>query len=187
MLTAGQLSEIMPHLRVSRRDLCLPHLRASMEEFLIGTALRQAAYLAQLAHESAELRYMEEIATGSAYEGRADLGNTRPGDGRRFKGRGPIQLTGRANYARFGSLLGLDLLGNPAIVAAPEVGFRVAGLFWKLNKLNELADAETFDRITRRINGGLNGAAGRAACTTIEPSERLSKRRRTPRRSFTWW
>ena len=100
---------------------------------------------------------MEEIASGSAYEGRADLGNTQPGDGKRYKGRGPIQLTGRANYKRYGDLLGLDLVNNPTIAATKEVGFRIAGQFWKLNGLNELADQQQFKAITKKINGGYNG------------------------------
>ena len=92
------------------------------------------------------------------------MGNTEPGDGRRFKGRGPIQITGRANYRRYGTLLGIDLLASPARAAAPDTGFRVAGLFWRENGLNELADlvtCEAFRTITKRINGGLNGLAER--------------------------
>jgi hypothetical protein len=89
------------------------------------------------------------------------LGNTEPGDGKRFKGRGPIQLTGRANYLRFGNLLGIDLMAPPEQAAAPEAAFRVAALYWKSRGLNELADAENFREITRRINGGFNGLADR--------------------------
>ena len=128
-----------------------------MEEFEITSYLRETAFLAQLAHESGELRYMEEIASGAAYEGRANLGNTQPGDGKRFKGRGPIQLTGRANYKSYGDLLGLDLINNPTHSRDEEVGFRIAGQFWKLNGLNELADQQDFRQITKRINGGYNG------------------------------
>ncbi|HET9645574.1 MAG TPA: C1 family peptidase [Burkholderiaceae bacterium] len=89
------------------------------------------------------------------------LGNTEPGDGKRFRGRGPIQLTGRANYKRFGALLRLDLEGCPEQASAPDAGFRIAGLFWQKKGLNELADAGNFKEITRRINGGLNGLAQR--------------------------
>jgi len=127
-----------------------------MSEFEINTPLREAAFLAQLAHESGELRYMEEIASGSAYEGRHDLGNTEPGDGKRYKGRGPIQLTGRANYKKYGALLDLDLVNNPTIAATPEVGFRIAGAFWNEHDLNELADLGAFKAITKKINGGYN-------------------------------
>ena len=129
----------------------------------ITPAKRRAAFLAQLAHESGELRYMEEIASGQAYEGRTDLGNTEPGDGKRYKGRGPMQLTGRANYRKAGEALGLDLEQKPEIVAQPEIGCQVAGWFWQTHKLNALADADDVQRSTRRINGGLNGLKQREA------------------------
>ena len=161
MLTDDELRQIMPNCPAAKRADYLPFIQQAMEEFGITTFLREAAFLAQLAHESAELRFMEEIASGAAYEGRVNLGNTQPGDGKRFKGRGPIQLTGRANYTRYGQLLGLDLVNNPTIAATKEVGFRIAGQFWKLNGLNELADQQRFTDITRRINGGINGLPDR--------------------------
>lgn len=161
MLTDDELRQIMPNCPAARRADYLPFIQQAMEEFEITSYLREAAFLAQLAHESGELRYMEEIASGAAYEGRANLGNTQPGDGKRFKGRGPIQLTGRANYKKYGQLLGLDLIDNPATAATKEVGFRIAGQFWKLNGLNELADQQQFKLITKRINGGYNGLADR--------------------------
>src|SRR6266850_5714492 len=101
MLTDDELRQIMPNCSTQKRADYLPYIQQAMQEFDITSYLRETAFLAQLAHESAELRYMEEIASGAAYEGRASLGNTQPGDGKRFKGRGPIQLTGRANYAKF--------------------------------------------------------------------------------------
>jgi len=104
---------------------------------------------------------MQEIASGAAYEGRRDLGNTQPGDGKRFKGRGPIQLTGRANYAAAGKALGLNLIANPTSVATNAVGFKTSAWFWSGHGLNALADAGSFTTITRRINGGTNGAADR--------------------------
>lgn len=161
MISDDELRQIMPNCSAEKRSSYLPFLQEAMQEFEIAVYLREAAFLAQLAHESAELRYMEEIASGAAYEGRRDLGNTQPGDGKRYKGRGPIQLTGRANYKKYGELLGLDLVENPTIAATPEVGFRIAGQFWKLNGLNELADLQSFEKITRRINGGLNGQEDR--------------------------
>jgi predicted chitinase len=132
-----------------------------MKEHDINTPKRQAAFLAQLAHESRELRYMEEIASGAAYEGRKDLGNTQPGDGKRYKGRGPIQLTGRANYRAAGKALGLDLEEHPEKAATPDLGCRVAGWFWTTRGLNALADRGDFKQITRRINGGYHGLANR--------------------------
>lgn len=161
MITDDELRQIMPNLKQEKRSLYLPFIQQAMQEFDITSRLREAAFIAQLAHESAELRFMEEIASGQAYEGRRDLGNTQPGDGRRYKGRGPIQLTGRANYRKFGGLLGLDLEGNPTQAATPEVGFRIAALYWKSHGLNELADTQQFKTITKRINGGFNGLADR--------------------------
>jgi predicted chitinase len=163
VLTLEQLRGVMTKAPADRLSAMLPHLDAAMREAGITTPRRMAAFLAQLAHESGELRYMEELAIGDAYEGRRDLGNTQPGDGRRYKGRGPIQLTGRANYKAAGQALGVDLEGNPALAAAPEVGFRVAAWFWRTRELNGLADAGNFDAITRRINGGFNGKAERDA------------------------
>jgi len=174
MLTADQLQSIMPRASRSRASTFLPFLNAAMEEFAIEPAARAAAFLAQLAHESGQLRFMEEIWGPTPAQLRYEpvtplsqkLGNTQPGDGKRFKGRGPIQLTGRANYQQFGDLLNVDLVGDPPRAATPEVGFRIAGLFWSRNGLNELADLATaaaFITITKRINGGTAGLAERQA------------------------
>jgi putative chitinase len=131
-----------------------------MLEAEINTVNRMAAFLGQLALESGELKYMEEIASGEAYEGRKDLGNVNPGDGKRYKGRGPIQLTGRNNYTIASADLGIDLVNNPKRAADPDVGFRVAAWYWTKHNLNELADLETqeaYDKITKKINGGYLG------------------------------
>ncbi|CAF3807024.1 unnamed protein product [Rotaria socialis] len=160
-ITAAQLKAIMPN---SKHPEYLSHINAALVEGSINTCHRKAAFLAQLAHESGQLVYMEELASGAAYEGRLDLGNTQPGDGVRFKGRGPIQLTGRANYREAGRALGIDLEANPQIVATPAVGFRTSVWFWTKHNLNALADAGTlaaFRQITRKINGGTNGQADR--------------------------
>lgn len=171
LVSVEELRKLMPELSLGRAGLYAPLLSAAMAEFDIISKKRRCAFLAQLAHESVQLRYMEEIASGAAYEGRKDLGNTQPGDGKRYKGRGPIQLTGRANYRTFGNLLGLDLINNPKLAAVPEHGFRIAALFWKRKGLNELADRltmkgdqaerRTFTRITEIINGGHNGLTDR--------------------------
>ena len=140
-----------------------------MQDRSVNTLLRTAAFIAQLAHESGEFRFMEELwgptPAQVRYEPPSDLatrlGNTQPGDGQRFKGRGPIQITGRFNYQKYGGLLGIDLCANPPLAATPEVAFATAGLFWEKNGLNELADAEDFVAITKRINGGTNGLPDR--------------------------
>lgn len=157
MLTTDQFRALFPRAPASY----LQHLNAAMQEAGITTLPRVHAFLAQLGHESAGLRHMQELADGSAYEGRDDLGNTRPGDGRRYKGRGPIQLTGRANYRAAGKALGVDLEAKPEQAATAEVGFRVAGWFWNSRGLNAWADRGDFRAITRRINGGYNGWADR--------------------------
>ncbi len=165
MLTIEQLKLIFPRMQRNPKDCAtlFPYLISAMEEAQINTALRIAAFLAQLGHESGEFKYMQELASGEAYEGRKDLGNIQPGDGKRFKGRGPIQVTGRSNYAEAGKKLGLDLISNPEQAATNAVGFRIAAWFWNKHKLNELADARKFDAITKKINGGLNGKPDRDA------------------------
>src|SRR3954469_22541831 len=162
-ITLTRLRAVMPTLPVAKGVPYLPFLDAGMHEGHITSPLRAAAFLAQLAHESVELRFFEEIASGAAYEGRRDLGNTHPGDGRRFKGRGPIQLIGRANYAAASAALGVDLVANPKLAARPEFGFRTAQWFWTTRSLNALGAARRFDDITRRVNGGLNGKRSRDA------------------------
>lgn len=159
-LTEQQIRAMMPRAG-NRLDAHLPYIGPALQEGHIDSPRRIAAFLAQLSHESGEYRYMEEIADGSAYEGRADLGNTQPGDGRRFKGRGPIQITGRTNYAACGAALGLDLLADPTLLARPEHGTASACWFWNSRDLSLLADHDWFRLITRKINGGYNGLSDR--------------------------
>ena len=154
------------YLRAAKEDIdaIAPMIGRTLTKRAIDTPLRQAHFMAQIGHESGELRFKEEIASGQAYEGRRDLGNTEPGDGRRFKGRGLIQLTGRANYAAYGKSIGREtqLLENPHIVAEdPELCVDVAGWYWEKRRLNQLADNDDLEAVTRRINGGLNGLADR--------------------------
>lgn len=150
---------------LERARVVLQVLEPAMAEGGINTKLRKAAFIAQTAHESGGFYYREEIGSGAAYEGRLDLGNTQPGDGRRYKGRGYIQLTGRVNYAEAGKALGLDLLNFPELAAQPKNAARIAVWFWNKKKLNALADQgpAAFDSITRRINGALRGKPKRDA------------------------
>lgn len=168
-LTLAQFQAVMPRMLRNPHDAAtyLPLLQAAMTEAAINTRLRVCAFLAQLAHESGQLKYWKELwgptAVQLRYEGRKDLGNIHPGDGERYMGRGPIQLTGRTNYRAAGLALGLDLEGSPELVATPAVGFRVAAWYWTTHHLNALADAGNFDAITKSINGGFNGKAERDA------------------------
>jgi putative chitinase len=170
MITLTQLQTVMPFAHAAAAKFLDP-LNAAMDEFDINTPERVAAFLAQLAHESGQFRYVEELATGQAYEFRADLGNTQPGDGRRFKGRGLIQITGRSNYVACMLALDIDCVTNPELLCEPVNACRSAAWFWKSHGLNELADAGNFERITRRINGGINGQADRLALWEVAKRE----------------
>jgi len=160
MITLEQLIEIMPYGK-TRAPKFIDGINATMEEFDINTRLRMAAFLAQIGHESGQLRYVKELASGSSYEGRADLGNTHPGDGVRYKGRGLIQITGRSNYVQIAKALNIDCVNNPELLEEPMNACRSAGWFWSSRKLNDLADKDMFTAITKKINGGTNGLADR--------------------------
>jgi putative chitinase len=184
------LRDIAPHVSGSKaqrqRTICdalSEVIAAKLDNYEINTYLRVAHFLSQTCHESDGFCTTEEYASGAAYEGRADLGNTVPGDGHRFKGRGLFQLTGRANYRSFGAALGLDLITNPAAAAVPDNSLVIACEYWKRKDLNRPADKDDILTITKRINGGLNGIESRrtyltkakvvlgrvhAACATIQ-------------------
>lgn len=155
-MTADELKAIMPNAGPRAPGYFAEPLTVAMDEFAINTPTRQAMFLAQVCHESGSLRYVREIASGSAYEGRADLGNTEPGDGPYFKGRGLIQITGRANYAKCAAALDLPLMEQPELLEEPENAARSAAWFWKAHGLNETADAgdlPAFYLVSIRING----------------------------------
>jgi len=151
--------------RLDRAQRFTEPLVAAMAEFDISTPARQAAFLAQIGHESGGLHWTTELwgptEAQRRYEGRRDLGNTVPGDGFRFRGRGLIQTTGRNNYRRTGEALGVDLIAEPEKLADPVLAARSAAWFWKDKGLNELADKGDFLTITKRINGGFNGLSER--------------------------
>lgn len=145
---------------------CLAACDASNEK-------RVAEWIAQIGHESCGLKYMEEIADGSAYEGRTDLGNTQPGDGTRYKGRGPIQITGRSNYTQVSQWAfeqgyvpsATYFVDNPTELAADDYGFLGTAWYWTVARpqINQLCDAGDIEGVTRAINGGLNGFDDRKA------------------------
>jgi len=146
-------------------DEISPVLASTLEKYGINTRLRIAHFLGQCCHESAGFRTTEEFASGDAYERRSDLGNTRRGDGRRYKGRGLIQLTGRANYRDAGTALGVDLEGNPLLAGEPQLSLKIACEYWKRRKINPDCDRDDIIGVTKKINGGWNGLEDRRRYT----------------------
>lgn len=133
----------------------------------VNNPLITAHFLAQLAHESDGFKTVQEYASGKAYEGRKDLGNTQPGDGIKYKGRGYIQLTGKANYTIAGKELSLDLINNPSLLLQPNYAMLISQWYWAKHSLTLLALKDDLKGITKKINGGLNGLADRERCLKI--------------------
>ncbi|MGC8710959.1 MAG: glycoside hydrolase family 19 protein [Leptodesmis sp.] len=142
----------------------LADLNDCLNRYQINTPARMRHFLSQIAHESGGLRWMKELADGSDYEGRADLGNTQPGDGPRYKGAGVIQLTGRANYLAFSNAIGDPRVMEGCDYVAQTYPFTSAGFWWHNNGMNSLCDqGATVEQITLRVNGGYNGLQDRRA------------------------
>ncbi|MDQ3021301.1 MAG: peptidoglycan-binding protein [Bacteroidota bacterium] len=162
-LTFAQLKKIMIGAKTSDIETFIEPIKTVMEKYEINTPLRIAHFLAQLGHESGSMRYKQEIASGAAYEGRRDLGNTQTGDGRKFKGHGLIQITGRANHTAYAKYVGdLDLIDNPERLGSePAHSAGAAAWFWMTKNLNSYADNDDVLTITKRINGGTNGLQDR--------------------------
>lgn len=177
MITRAQLATILPHAG-KRVDTYLPHLNRWMPAYEINTAARVAAFIPQIGHESGSFLYVEEIASGKAYDTGSlakRLGNTpeADGDGQRYKGRGLIQVTGHDNYLACSlHIFGDDrLLHFPELLEDPRYAVQSACWYWKQHGLNELADVRNFKRITKLINGGQNGAAEREALYAVALAE----------------
>lgn len=170
-ITKSVLLRAVPSLYIPRVDEFVASFNQWFIPFGIDNEKRIAHYLAQVFHESGALRYVEEIASGEQYEGRKDLGNTQKGDGVRFKGRGFIQLTGRANYTKFNAydLCTEDIIKQPEKVAEFPLNQIASMWFWQQHGLNELADGDDgakigediCRKITKIVNGGTNGLANR--------------------------
>jgi putative chitinase len=161
LVTKDQLKNIYREAPASRLDPFIVPLNETLEKYQINTPLRIQMFLAQVGHESGQFRYMEELASGSAYENRKDLGNMSPGDGVKYKGRGLIQITGRRNYALCSLELDLPLLETPELLAQLPWAVQSAGWYWSSRNLNSYCDKGDFETLTKRINGGLNGYADR--------------------------
>ncbi|WP_323158223.1 glycoside hydrolase family 19 protein [Pseudomonas viridiflava] len=169
-ITAKQLLQILPNAG-AKVGVFVPALNTAMGKYQIINRERIAAFIAQIGHESGQLRYVRELG-GSEYLSKYDtgklaerLGNTpeADGDGQFYRGRGLIQVTGLANYAECGEALGLDLINHPELLELPEHAAMSAAWYWSTRGLNALADKGDFLLITRLINGGTNGLADRQA------------------------
>lgn len=160
-MTSDQLERIAIYAKHTDVILYAPLLSRYMKEYQITGKEREAAFIATIIHESGSFKYTKEIASGSAYEGRKDLGNVIPGDGVKFKGRGLIQITGRSNYTAISKAFGIDFVNKPELLELPEWAARSACWWWKNNGLNEIADSGDMRRVTRRVNGGYNGLPDR--------------------------
>lgn len=164
------IHEIAPHVggkKGDKQETIIDALgevcSATLDKYAINNRLRIAHFLAQCCHESDGFCTTVEYASGSEYEGRRDLGNVNPGDGVRFKGRGILQITGRANYQTYGDAIQVDLVDAPPKAADPTTSLLTACEYWKRHNLNAAADNDDLVTITRRINGGVNGINSRRA------------------------
>lgn len=163
-ITAQQLVAVTIYCGKHAPDYVGP-INEALVKAQINTPIRVASFIAQLLHESECFAFSKELASGEEYEGRKDLGNTQPGDGVKFKGRGPIEVTGRYNYGLCSHYLFGDdrLLEHPELLEQPEYGTLAAGWFWQAHGCNELADANNQRALCRRIDGGFNGLTDRLA------------------------
>lgn len=142
-----------------------PILKETLDKYEISTPLRVVHFIGQSMEEAAGLCTTREFASGREYEGRADLGNTHPGDGVRYAGRGFLQLTGRANYARVESEIGQPIVEHPELVEALPLALVVSCVYWRDRMINRFADADDIEHVTHTINGGWNGIAQRILYT----------------------
>lgn len=169
--------ELLFKLCPTSRDVVVEGVSKYLTKFSdfydVNTKLRMAHFLAQAAHESGHFRTLEEYASGDAYDTRTDLGNTPAvdGDGRRYKGRGIFQVTGKANYKKYGDLIGVDLVANPEIASHADISVKTALEYWRSHKLNAKADLDDIVEITKAINGGKNGLVERI--TYLEKAKKL--------------
>lgn len=173
MITATLLQSLYG-IKPTTAVLWVLPLKLAAEYADLNTPQRLACFLAQIGHESGCLRFTKEIWGPTAQQLRYEpvtklskqLGNTEPGDGKRFMGRGLIQTTGRANYLATGNTLNLDLIASPGKLQERSAAAASAAIFWRKKNLNKFSDSYDFVTQTKRINGGLNGLAHRQALYT---------------------
>jgi putative chitinase len=161
-ITLEELKKIYPYTPKEILEKYEDPLKIVMDKYEINRSLKRIQFfLAQIGHESGGLKYSEELASGEAYEGRKDLGNIYKGDGKRYKGRGLIQLTGRHNYTKASNDLKIDFVNFPELAKAPLNSALIAGWYWDTRCLNVWSDKNNFEHVTRLINGGHNGMEDR--------------------------
>ena len=152
-----------PYVPVTDSPFEISIRQAAIGAKLLGAEL--AAFMGQCAHESAKFTTTKEFADGSQYEGRKDLGNIYPGDGVKYKGRGFIQITGRANYTQAAKDLGIDLVNRPELAEKPDVAIKVSIWYWKNRVRPRINNFNNTKAVTKSVNGGLNGLAAREKYT----------------------
>ena len=162
-ISKDQFLKIFKRCPPDKIDVYLTEINKAFVEGSINSKERIGMFCSQVAHESGELRWWKEHSDGKAYEGRKNLGNIHPGDGPKYIGRSPIQLTGFNNYKAAGDFLKVDLINHPELAETPEVGFRICVWFWTINNLNIFADKKDVKGATKTINGGTNGIDQRLA------------------------
>lgn len=155
------IKKIAPNARPAIAQGLANSMPQVIREANLNSTLRITHFLAQIAHESAGFRTTVEYASGKAYNGRKDLGNTQPNDGVKFKGRGLIQITGRNNYVAMGKALGQDFVSDPTEMANFPWAALTAAVFWKQHNINRYADRDDIRAVTKIINGGYNGLSDR--------------------------
>lgn len=168
-ITRSQMLRICPGVCRENLDSFVADFNRWSAEFGVTTPLRASHFIAQVLHESGSLRYTEEIASGKAYEWRQDLGNIYKGDGVKFKGRGYLQITGRANYQAYAKSKWCkgDLMSHPEWLANSPGNVKASLWFWWKNNISALADKDDVKAVTRKINGGLTGYSQRAYWTRM--------------------
>jgi putative chitinase len=152
-----------PYVPVTSSPFEISLRKAAIGAKIVGAEL--AAFLGQCAVESAKFTTTKEFADGSQYEGRKDLGNVKPGDGGKYKGRGFIQITGRANYTAAAKDLGIDLVNHPELAEKPDVATKVSLWYWKTRVQPKITNFTNTKAVTKKVNGGTNALAQRTHLT----------------------
>lgn len=177
LITSDQLKQIVPLIKASAVACYMPYLTSILPSYSIDTPARIGGFIAQVAEESMNFSYVLERDNGDQYEMSAALGNTIPGEGRLYKGRGLIQITGKTNYYNCSLHIFKDdrLLKHPDLLTVPEYAVTSACWYWMDRGLNAVCDQpedyvhpgnhhySKFQWMTVKINGGLNGIAVRLA------------------------